>query len=129
MPSLSRRNVAVFIADQLARGEDPAHVAKILAAYLVSNRQTRSANLLLRDIESALLKNHGHLCSDVVSAHELSSQMRIELAEMLKRETGAKTAELIETTDESLIGGMIVRTPELELDASLRTKLTKLRAI
>jgi F-type H+-transporting ATPase subunit delta len=129
MSALSRRNVAIFVANQLAHGESPAHVARVLAAYLVSNKQARLIDLLLRDIETALLRNHGHLCADVVSARKLSSETRVELARMLQHKTSAKTTELIETIDESLIGGMVVRTPEAELDASLATKLRKLRAI
>jgi F-type H+-transporting ATPase subunit delta len=125
----SRRRVAKFVADQLASGESVADVAKVLAAYSVAGGQIRSTDLLLRDIETALLRDYGHLCADVVSARQLSSETRNELAKMLKHETNAKTTELIETIDENLIGGLVVRTPEAELDASLKTKLTRLRAI
>ena len=48
---------------------------------------------------------------------------------MLKLETGAKTVELSERIDGDLLGGVIVRTPEAEMDASLKKKLTRLRAI
>jgi F-type H+-transporting ATPase subunit delta len=129
MQGMSRRRVAIFIADQLAKGESPQRVAKVLAAYLVENKRIRDAGLLLRDIETALLRRHNHLVADVTSARKLSSEMLAGLREMLVRETDADTAEIVEQIDADLIGGMIVRTPDAEMDTSLRTKLTRLKAI
>ena len=125
----SRRRVARFIADSLANGESAKSVAKVLAAYLVDSRQTRLMGLLLRDIESALLYRHKHLAADVVSSRKLDSQTIDDLRKMLVRETSADTAEILEQVDPTLIGGVIVRTPDSEMDASLKTKLQKLRAI
>jgi F0F1-type ATP synthase delta subunit len=129
MNATSRRRVARFVADQLADGEPAARLAQVLAAYLVENRQTRLADLLIRDIETALLSRHKHLAADVVAARKLSSLVRQDLVNMLKAATNAATVELVENEDPALLGGIIVRTPEAELDASLRTKLTKLRSI
>lgn len=129
MHNPSRRQVAKFIAQQLANGESPARVAKVLAAYLSENNQTRNWELLLRDIETALLNEHKFLAADVISARKLSAESLDNLREMLLKETGAKKVEIIPEIDEKLVGGVIVRTPEAEMDASLRAKLTKLRAI
>ena len=129
MQGLSRRRIAKFVADQMASGESTARVAKVLAAYLVENRATRLADILLRDIESALLDRHQHLAADVVSSRKLDAQTLGYLRAMLVRETSAQTAEILEQVDPSLIGGVIIRTPDSEMDASLKTKLMKLRAI
>jgi len=86
-------------------------------------------DLLLRDIESALLYRHKHLAADVVSSRRLDSRTLADLRDMLVRETSADTAEVLEQVDPTLIGGVIVRTPDSEMDASLKTKLQKLRAI
>ena len=129
MTPISRRRVAQFIADQLSAGESVAHVAKMLAAWLVDNKQTRNAEILLLDIESELLRRHGHLAAEVFSAREISSELRDSLETMLKQETGAKTIEIMPAIDKSLVGGVVVRTPDSELDASLKTKLNKLRTI
>ena len=129
MNPASRRRVAQFIARQLADGESVSRVTKVLAAYLVDNKQRREANLILRDIEVELAREHGHLTVDVTSARNLGAETRKALLEMLKSESNVKNIELIESVDPGLIGGVIVRTPEAELDASLKTKLTKLMAI
>ncbi len=129
MSLASRRRVAKFIAKQLAGGESVSRISKILAAYLVDNKQRRQVDLFLRDIETELANEYGHLAADVTAARKLTSETKRALAEMLQRETGAKNVELIEDIDPELLGGVVVKTPEAELDASLKTKLTRLKAI
>jgi F-type H+-transporting ATPase subunit delta len=127
--STSRRRIAKFIAAQLVAGESPKRIARVLAAYLSSNHQMRQSNLIIRDIETELVKNYQHLSVDITSARALTTETRDALVDMLKAATGAKTVELSERVDGDLLGGVIVRTPEAEMDASLKKKLTRLRAI
>ena len=129
MQNPSRRRVAKFVADQLADGESPARLARVLAAYLASSKQLWAVELILRDIESALLRSHKFLAADVTSARRLSRETLDELVKMLKSETGAQKVELIENINSDLVGGVVVRTPEAELDASLLNKLRKLRTV
>ena len=129
MNSTSRRRIAKFIAAQLVAGESPKRIARVLAAYLSSNHQMRQSNLIIRDIETELVKNYQHLSVDITSARALTTETRDVLVDMLKAETGAKTVELSERVDGDLLGGVIVRTPEAEMDASLKKKLTRLRAV
>ena len=129
MNSTSRRRIAKFIAAQLVAGESPRRIAKVLAAYLSSNHQMRQSELIIRDIETELANSYQHLSADIASARTLTTETRNALVAMLKLETGAKTVELSERVDGDLLGGVIVRTPEAEMDASLKKKLTRLRAI
>ncbi|MGE5309865.1 MAG: F0F1 ATP synthase subunit delta [Sphaerimonospora mesophila] len=129
MHKSSRRQIAKFVAAQLVAGEPVGRIAKVLAAYLSSNRQTRYRELIIRDIEAELMNAYGHLSVDVTSARQLTSEVKTALVAMLRAETGAKTVELRERVDSDLLGGVVVRTPEAEMDASLRKKLTRLKAI
>jgi len=129
MQNPSRRQVAKYLAEKLAAGESPKRIAKILAAWLTESKQTRTAELILRDIESALFHDYKFLVANVVSARKLSRESLRNLREMLLIETDAKTAEIIEQIDSKLIGGVVIRTPESEMDASSHTKLQKLRTI
>lgn len=129
MHKSSRRQIAKFVAAQLVAGEPVGRIAKVLAAHLSLNRQTRYRELIIRDIEAELMNNYGHLSADVVSARALTTETRDILTNMLRAETGAKTVELRERVDSDLLGGVVVRTPEAEMDASLRKKLTRLKAI
>ena len=94
MNSTSRRRIAKFIAAQLVAGESPKRIARVLAAYLSSNHQMRQSNLIIRDIETELVKNYQHLSVDITSARALTTETRDALVDMLKAETGAKTVEL-----------------------------------
>jgi F0F1-type ATP synthase delta subunit len=129
MQNPSRRRVAKFVADQLADGESPTRVARILAAYLASTKQLWAHELILRDIETALLHDHKFLAADVTSARRLSRETLDELVKMLKVETDATQVELMENINSDLVGGVVVRTPEAELDATLLNKLRKLKAV
>lgn len=129
MSSQSRRQVAKFIARQLHEGESSQRIAKVLAAYLVEAKQQRQADLLLRDIRTELLESYNHLSADVISARKLTDETRESVMKLLRAETGAKNIELTESVDADLIGGVIIQAPEAELDASLKSKLTKLRAM
>jgi F0F1-type ATP synthase delta subunit len=129
MHNPSRRRVAKFIADQLADGEPVSRIARVLAAWLCESKQSRNWELVLRDIETALLRDHKYLAADVISARKLSAETIDDLRKMLIRETDAKTVEILSEIDEKLVGGVIVRTPESEMDSTLLAKLRKLRAI
>lgn len=64
----------------------------------------------------------------VASAYELSDAQRAQLAGKLSQKLGRKIAIDDVTIDRSLIGGVIVRSGDLVIDASVRGKLNKLAA-
>lgn len=126
----SRRRLARVIAEQLlAEPKRQQHWMHVLAAYLVEQRMTEDVDLILNDIARELLERDGHLLATVTSARKLSETMRQEVARRLRELTGAKRVELDEHVDASLIGGVKARTPDGELDASVRTRLRQLAAI
>jgi ATP synthase F1 delta subunit len=126
---LSRHKIAEFLADRLAAGESPRRVAKILAAYLIDTRTTRQAELILREITAALADKHGHLAVEVTAARRLNDETRQAIATLVKANSNARKVELIESVDPDLIGGAIVRTPDAEMDNSVRGGLRKLGAV
>jgi F-type H+-transporting ATPase subunit delta len=129
MSSLSRRNVAIWAADELAKGTSATELAKTLVAYLVSTKSLRAADLILRDIETQLLARHGHLTAEVASARELSATLRAELTRDLQTKTRAKSVEIIAEIQPELIGGLVVKTPDSVADSSIKSKLESLRPI
>lgn len=123
--AISRRKVAAAIADQLLAGDVKA--ISRLAAYLIDTKQTRMLDVVVRDVESALLER-GILIADVTSAHGLSDAVQRELTAFLQQQTQAKTVQLRTSVDERLIGGLRVATPNATLDTSIKTKLQQLKA-
>ncbi len=127
---VSRRILARTIATRLIA--DPArarHWIQALAAYLVENKREHEANLIVTDIERELFEQDSQLVVSVTSARPLTGGIRASLTKLLTDQLHAKKVFLTESTDAALIGGLIARTPDAELDASIRTKLNRLATI
>lgn len=128
MQKIARRKVAQHIAQQLADGTAPAAIAKQTAAYLIDTNQTKQLELLLRDVEAALLA-HDLVTVHVTSAHELDASLRTTIESFIRETHKAKSSIIAsETIDKDLIGGVIVQTPSRVFDTSIRTKLKNLTA-
>jgi ATP synthase F1 delta subunit len=126
----SRRILARSVASKLAA--EPSrqdYWIKALAAYLIETRRTAEADLIVNDIEHELYEQTGQLVVDVTSARPLTDSVRRSLTELLAARTKAKKVTLTEDTDASLLGGLVAKTADAELDASVRTKLNRLATI
>lgn len=127
MAKLSRRRVAREVVRLLVA--NPARKSEVLrqvAAYLIQTKQANQSHLLLGDIADELLLAQGTLYADVRSAFGLSDASRDSIIAMLTRETGAKTVELSVKVEPELIGGVVITTPQLALDASIKRQLNQL---
>jgi len=125
----SRRLVAEKLVDMLESGRKISDVAKILAAYLINNHETRQMELYLRDIRNVLEKRKSYLVVDVSSANKLSENLNQQISEYMKNQTGAKSIEIINTIKSDLISGVILSTTDSVYDDSLKNKIKKLRMI
>lgn len=123
---ISRRNLANHVAGRLRAGD--GSVVEELAAYLVDMRLVRELDLYVREIESALAQS-GLVVADVHSARELSAKTKKSIEKHIKDSYKAKSVEMREIVDAQLVGGVRVRTPDAEYDATVRRKLTKLQTM
>lgn len=122
---LSRRKIATVVAERLLEGDKT--IIKDLAGYLFYTKQTRSINLLVRDIENALL-DKGVLVAKVVSAHDLADSVKKQIDAFLLDESGANSVQVQYSIDKDLIGGIQISTPQAILDTSIKNKLQRLKA-
>ena len=99
---------------------------KMLAAGIIESKKTAHVDLVMADITDELEKR-GHSYAKVTSAHNLSSWLAQEITTMIKSETGAKTVEINNEVDASLLGGAVIETGEQTYDFSIRGKLNALR--
>ena len=100
---------------------------KELASLLLEQRLHNQAEEILADITKEYARVHGIVEAEARTAFPLSTELKKALSERVKQTTGAKAVILHESVDKSLLGGVIVSAPEMELDLSLRTKLAKLK--
>lgn len=123
---ISRRILSRHVASRLLEGD--AGVVPQLAAYLVETRRTNEAELIVRSIEDSL-REAGVIVADIISAHELSEELSKLLSTQISGMTDAQEVHLRLNTNPALLGGVRIRIPGAEYDATLRRKLIKLQAL
>ncbi|HKU18077.1 MAG TPA: F0F1 ATP synthase subunit delta [Candidatus Saccharimonadales bacterium] len=127
---VSRRVIARTVATKLlAEPSKQGHWLKVTAAYLLEQNLAEDVDLIVNDIAHELFEQSGHLLVDITSARKLTDQVREQLQQTMREATGAKRVELTEHLDPSLLGGLVAKTPDAQLDASVRTKLKQLASI
>ena len=122
---VSRRKLAAHAAGELSRGN--MAVLSELAAFLIESRRTHEADLLAHDIETELA-HRGTVVATVASAQPLTDVTRQEVTSVITRRYKDATVHLNEIIDPSLIGGVVIRTPQEEMDASIKSALSRLKA-
>ncbi|HWZ65259.1 MAG TPA: F0F1 ATP synthase subunit delta [Patescibacteria group bacterium] len=119
------RTILRLLQDQPTRR---SQILRSVGAYLINSKQTRQSHLLIGDIARAL-EPKGYLYTEVSSAYALDDASRGNLSAFLKNQTGASTVELDERVDPTLLSGVIIRTPDKELDTSAKRKLRRLASL
>ena len=122
---VSRRVLTRYVAKALIEGKKD--ITRELAAYIVENKLHGQVELILADI-AVNLSSFGQVEATVTSARPLAAELKKELIAYVKRIEDAKNVTLHEEINERLIGGIIIETPNQRFDASLATKLKRLRA-
>jgi F0F1-type ATP synthase delta subunit len=127
---IPRRALARLMAEKLTGGPaERQHWIQALAAYIVTHNMIEQVDALVNDIAVEIFRQKGILDVSVVSARPLTDTIRSVLVAELQQQTNAQQVVLHESTDASLLGGLVARTPEGELDISVRTKLKQLAAL
>lgn len=122
---LSRRSLALYVADNLARGTR-GPVVKQLAAYLVESRRTKELELIVRDVQF-FLAQQGIISATVTSAFDLSNETKKAVEKLIASQTKAKTIDLESHIDPSVLGGVKISLPGYELDQTIAHQLTVLK--
>lgn len=118
---ISRRKLAAYTVDELERGKPLDQITRQLAGFLIDERRTREADLLVRSIEDELA-SRGTVVARVRSARPVNQEMRGAIKRLLQ----ASTLHLDETVDETLIGGVRIEAPGERLDATIKRKILAL---
>jgi len=95
-------------------------------ALLASKRRLFVLPYLLADLRGRIAAWKGEVTAEVTAAAPLSNDQWVRLAETLKARVG-KDVKLKVTTDESLIGGLVVKLGSTMIDTSIKSKLAALQ--
>lgn len=126
MKKVSRRELARSAAKQLLDGKDSQKMMEQLAAYLVEHKIAQQADMLISDIAVELQAATGQLPVTVRAPFALSADSQKRIASFLQQKTGAQSVDVTVVEDKTLLGGIVIRTPQHEYDASVRNKLNQL---
>lgn len=104
-------------------------VEKVMANFLNLLVEKKRADILPEVAEEyqAMVDNEKNVShGSVVSAIELSEALQDKVRAALEKLTGKKV-ELTTSVDPSILGGIIAKVGDLELDGSIRTQLASLK--
>jgi len=124
MKKNSPRQFAVALYE-ITKGVKIAELDNILRNFvlmLAKHRQLKSSGKIIDEFISYSKEKIGIMDISITSATKLDG----ETIEEVKKAFGRKV-ESTETVDKSLIGGIVVRTSERILDASIKTQILKLK--
>lgn len=120
---ISRRKLAAYVADEFRAGNGELALRQA-AAYLVETGRTRSAGLLVRDIEEALLGD-GIVVADVTAARPIDELVKAAIAKLFP----AGELYIRERIDPSVLGGIRVEIPGQRYEGTLKHKIDLLKEI
>jgi F-type H+-transporting ATPase subunit delta len=109
----------------LGRGVAPAAVNLVL--LMVRRGRPGAIDRMIARFAELLRRERGIVLAEVRTALPLDDVQRSEIAARLRTLTGEQV-EMDETVDEDLIGGVAVRIGDRLYDASVRSRLERLRA-
>ena len=93
---------------------------------LIRSRRIGLAPEIYRMFEDSRAEAEGVARVHVIAAYDVDDQQRNRIVEAMTRRLGRKI-EITSTTDQSLIGGAIIRSGDSVIDASVRGLLERLR--
>ncbi|MSO64548.1 MAG: F0F1 ATP synthase subunit delta [Alphaproteobacteria bacterium] len=124
-PVLSRADQQRAVIAVIER-MDVADLTRRFVALLAQNRRLFALSDIMRDFNALRARHRGEQAGQLISAHPLADDqlnaVRRQLAAMLGSEVRLSTK-----VDPSLLGGLIVQVGSRMLDASLKTKLQRLK--
>ena len=124
--AISRRVLARSIASKLIDGADAQVLIPQLAAYIVDQKLVNHVEEIIQDIAYEISRR-GVLDITVTTARPLTDDLRRLVKEFVSQQQQVDTIEFTETVDESIVGGIVIETPNKRFDASVASRIKQLK--
>lgn len=112
------------IIEEIYRGKLKDLTLKFLLMVTEQKRESNIPSILNSFIET-YNEEHGIATVQVSTATELSDSIKKELSKKIMESYNFKNIDLSEVVDEKLIGGMVIRIGDKQIDESVRRKLNE----
>ena len=127
MSTLHRTDIARGFVSQLGVvGSKKASTQ--LAALILENRIHNQTDEILEAIQTEYQRVHGIIEATATSVFPLTAELKKQVKAIVASKTGTTKVILHEQLDPTVLGGVKITAPEMELDLTLQAKLTKLKA-
>ncbi len=124
----SRRDIAEAVVSLAVKTGDRTRVAQALAFYLVQEHRVRDLDAIMREAIRLREQRDGIIEAEVITAFPLDDAMAPQIKQLIKSmKPGLQNVVLDTQVNPSVLGGVDIHTREYEFDATLRTKLLKLK--
>ena len=125
---VTSRQIAAALLSLVGDGVQAEHIGQAAAAYLVSNRRSKDYDAVKHDMLE-LRAAEGTVEAVALSAYELSDTVKRELKVILSEQFKPGSQVVLEQAhDPSLVGGVRLEAPGLQLDLSIKHRLQQLTA-
>lgn len=126
MATYSRRALAQgFLSLRDRHGHTRA--TRALAAALIVHKKVREADFVIRELRRELFLTKQELHVRVVSARELSADLKRSLEKLLKQRSRAASVHADYALVPALTGGFVVDSPTETVDASVQRQIATLK--
>ncbi len=128
MAAYSRTKLAVYIADAMHNGSDESALAQHIAAYLIETGKTADLDSVMRDVQELRAQKYGIVELTARSAFALDADEKAQIERVAGGQYPGSTEVIIhEVIDTSVVGGASLSLAQANLDATIKTKLNRLR--
>lgn len=123
-PKVSREDTAKAM-DAVAGVLGLSALTRNFIGVLAGNRRLSALPEIVRAFASIAAAQRGEVTAEVTSAHPLSDDQIVQLAQKLKAREG-KEVKVKTSVDPEILGGLVVRIGSRQIDSSIRTRLNTL---
>ena len=122
--SVKQYAISLWLATQGLKGKDLDSALAAFAALLARERALKKTEIIIAEFIRYAKEQAGEKDLEIISARPLSDK----IVNSIKKLFGEKV-EAARTVDSSLLGGVIIKTRDEILDASVKTQLNKLKQL
>ena len=118
----------VFLAlQESTSSEEEAHVLASLVKVLEEKKELAQGERIMYALKNLFDRENGIIKAQVIVQERLSPQVKNEIKDMLKKKYSAADVIIQENIDERIMGGIKIKVGEEVFDATLSTRLRKLK--
>ncbi|CAI2583470.1 ATP synthase subunit delta [Apilactobacillus kunkeei] len=107
---------------------DVEYVKNLLKVLLGSNKMDEFT-LIVEEFEHSYNEKHKIVHADALSVVPLSDEQKQKLTDVFKARVGANEVILNNKVDQSLIGGVILKSSNVIFDGSVKTKINNIKKL